>query len=85
MRSIILLILTLASTSAHAYVGPGLGLGVLGALFGLILTVLLAIFGVFWYPIKRLVKKKRNAKQKSQEAVPDKQDRDNNKGTDSVD
>ena len=75
MRLILLLTLTLASTSAYAYVGPGLGLGVLGALFGAILTVLLAIFGVFWYPIKRLLKKKRNAKQKSEETVPGKQEK----------
>ena len=83
MRSIILLILTLASASAHAYVGPGLGLGVLGALFGAILTVLLAVFGVFWYPIKRLLKKKKkNEKQKSEEPATDKQGK---QGTDPVD
>lgn len=43
---------------AHAYVGPGLGVGVIGALFGLIMTVLLAFLGLFWYPIKKLFRKK---------------------------
>jgi hypothetical protein len=40
--------------NAEAYVGPGLGLGVIGALFGAIATVILAIIGLFWYPLKRL-------------------------------
>ena len=53
------------SSVAQAYVGPGLGLGVLGAIFGGILAVLLAIFGVFWYPIKRMLKKKKSAKSES--------------------
>ena len=57
IRSISLLVLLLASASAHAYVGPGLGLGAIGALFGAIATALLAIFGVIWYPIKRMLKK----------------------------
>jgi len=40
--------------NAAAYVGPGLGLGVIGAIFGAIATVILAIIGLFWYPLKRL-------------------------------
>ena len=40
--------------NAAAYVGPGLGLGVIGAIFGVIATVILAIIGLFWYPLKRL-------------------------------
>jgi MFS-type transporter involved in bile tolerance (Atg22 family) len=39
---------------AAAYVGPGLGLGVIGAIFGVFATVILAIIGLFWYPLKRL-------------------------------
>ncbi len=42
----------------HAYVGPGLGLGAIGALFGILFAVLLAIVGIFWYPLKRLFKGK---------------------------
>ena len=47
----------LTSLSAEAYVGPGLGLGVLGAVVGGVLAVLLAIGGLVWYPIKRRFKK----------------------------
>ena len=38
-----------------AYVGPGLGLGAIAAILGIILSVFLAIFAVAWYPIKRLL------------------------------
>jgi len=48
----------LFSTQAMAYVGPGVGLGVLGTLFGLFAAVALALFGLFWYPLKRAFSKK---------------------------
>ena len=46
------------SPAALAYVGPGLGLGVLGAIFGVLAAIVLAIVGLFWYPIKRMLTKK---------------------------
>lgn len=44
---------------AHAYVGPGLGLGTVMVILGFIGSLLLAVFGIFWYPIKRFFKKRR--------------------------
>ncbi len=41
----------------HAYVGPGAGVGVIGAIVGVVLAVIMAILGIFWYPIKRMFKK----------------------------
>ncbi len=41
---------------ALAYVGPGLGAGTLGVVLGLLGSVFLALFAVFWYPIKRRLK-----------------------------
>ncbi len=38
---------------ACAYLGPGLGAGTLGVIAGLLGSILLALFAVFWYPIKR--------------------------------
>jgi hypothetical protein len=35
------------------YVGPGLGAAVVGVVLGLLTSVLLALFTIFWYPIKR--------------------------------
>jgi hypothetical protein len=44
----------LAATVAHAYVGPGLGVGVLGAMLGLLVAIVMAVIGTIWYPLKRL-------------------------------
>ena len=57
--------------SAHAYVGPGLGLGVIGTLFGGVLAILLAVAGVVWYPIKRLLKKRKAARNSIEESDVD--------------
>ena len=44
--------------SAHAYVGPGLGAGALAVIVGFLMSIFLAVVGVFWYPIKRLFRRK---------------------------
>ncbi len=49
----------LPMVSAQAYVGPGLGLGTLAVIAGVIGSVFLAIFAIAWYPLKRLFKKNR--------------------------
>ena len=54
--------LTLISSSAHAYIGPGLGGGVIAATLGVIIAILAALFGILYFPIKRLIK---NRKQKN--------------------
>ena len=41
--------------AAQAYVGPGLGLGAIGAFIGIVTAVFLAIVGVFWFPLKKLL------------------------------
>ncbi len=51
--------LMLAAVNAEAYIGPGAGVGVLGAIFGAIMAVVLAVLGVFWYPIKRLLNRRK--------------------------
>lgn len=48
--------------SAQAYLGPGLGAGTIGAIFGVIGAFLLGIFGVLYYPIKRMLKKRKAKK-----------------------
>lgn len=42
---------------ATAYVGPGLGVGMIGAILGVVLSVVLALIGIVWYPLKRLFNK----------------------------
>ena len=44
-------------SSANAYIGPGLGLGTVGILIGILGSIILALIAVLWYPFKRLLKK----------------------------
>jgi hypothetical protein len=52
--------------SALAYVGPGAGLTLLGALWGVLLAVVLAITGVLLWPIRALLARRRHARTKAQ-------------------
>ncbi len=65
---LILLISALLFDNAYAYVGPGLGLGAIGAIVGIIVTVFLAIVGVIWYPLKRMLRKLKTAKADTSES-----------------
>jgi hypothetical protein len=40
-----------------AYIGPGTGLTAIGAILAVAVGIAVAIFGFFWYPIKRLLGK----------------------------
>ena len=44
---------------SHAYLGPGIGGGVIAATIGIIVAIFAAIFGLLWFPIKRFLNKKR--------------------------
>jgi hypothetical protein len=44
---------------AAAYVGPGLGLGAIAVVLGIVGSVLLALFAIIFYPIKRALRRKR--------------------------
>lgn len=49
---------------AFAYVGPGSGLSAIGAFLALVAGVIMAILGFLWYPIKRLLGKKKSQEPK---------------------
>ena len=38
----------------HAYIGPGMGLGVIGIVLGILGALVLAFLAILWYPFKRL-------------------------------
>jgi hypothetical protein len=60
MNKINLIIVLLSiSSSASAYIGPGMGGGVFAAVLGVIGAVLLALFGILYYPIKRALKNRK--------------------------
>ena len=50
------LILALQPVAASAYIGPGVGVGAIAAVLGVLGSVFLAIVAVVYYPIKRLMK-----------------------------
>jgi len=45
--------------SADAYIGPGMGAGAIATVIGILMSILLALFTILWYPLKRLFKKKK--------------------------
>jgi len=59
MRGVLALLAILIATPAEAYIGPGLGLGTLGAILGVAAAFALAIVAVIWYPIKRMLRRAR--------------------------
>ena len=42
-----------------AYIGPGLSGGVISVILGVLASIGLALMAVVWYPIKRMLKKKK--------------------------
>tara|TARA_B100001750_G_C15471828_1_gene580227 strand:+ start:1422 stop:1634 length:213 start_codon:yes stop_codon:yes gene_type:complete len=60
--NIILTFLFLIPSVSNAYIGPGMGGGVIIATIGLIVAIFAAIFGIIWFPIKRFLKKRKKNK-----------------------
>ena len=52
----LIIVLLSINIPAYAYLGPGMGGGVIAAVLGVIGAVLLALFGILYYPIKRMLK-----------------------------
>ena len=60
MNKINLIIVLLSiSSSVFAYIGPGMGGGVIAAVLGVVGAILLALFGILYYPIKRMLKNRK--------------------------
>ncbi len=68
--------LLLTAQPALAYLGPGLGAGTVAIVLGFIASIFLALFAVFWYPIKRLIKGRKARK----ETAADREDTDGASG-----
>ena len=59
MKKKLFIVLLLISSPVFAYIGPGMGGGLLAAVLGVIGAVLLALFGILYYPIKRMLKNRK--------------------------
>ncbi len=62
------LLVFLLPAPVEAYIGPGAGLSAIGSLLALIATIFLMIVGFIWYPVKRILRRR-----KKEEAGEDKE------------
>ena len=64
MNKILILVFLLISpiSPIYAYVGPGMGGGLIATILGILLSILLSIFGILYYPIKRFLKNRKSKK-----------------------
>ena len=73
-RMLLFLLTWFVPATTFAYIGPGAGISAIGSLLVLLAAVLLAVIGFIWYPLKRLLKKRKlsdNAtKEKDKEKFP---------------
>ena len=55
--SVIVFVLLLAPTSAQAYLGPVLGLGVIGSIIAMVVVGFLSVFSFIYLPIRKLFRR----------------------------
>ena len=61
-ESLVIFFIFSSANSLFAYIGPGMGGGVIAAIFGLIAAFFLGLWGILYYPIKRALKNKKKKK-----------------------
>ena len=61
-KTILLLFLILIPLPLYAYIGPGMGGGIIAVVVGFIAAIFLALWGILYYPIKRALKNRKNKK-----------------------
>lgn len=54
------------STSSYAYLGPGMGGGIIAAIIGFFVAMFLAFWAILYYPVKRALKNMKNKKASDQ-------------------
>ena len=62
LRFVLLINFLMLSFKASAYIGPGTSAGTIAVVFGILGSIFLFLLAVLWYPFKRLMKKKKEAK-----------------------
>lgn len=62
-------LLLVVTSPVFAYIGPGAGIPVIGSLFGLIATIFVAIGAILFWPIRKVLKRrKRRAQEQNSQA-----------------
>jgi len=63
LRTTALLFLALIASPVAAYVGPGAGISVLGSLLGILATIFVAIGAILFWPIRKLMRRRKAKKE----------------------
>ena len=71
-EEIMLLFSFLKAPLLFSYIGPGMGGGVIAAIFGIFAAFFLGLWGILYYPIKRAFKNKKVKKKRSSKNVTNK-------------
>ena len=61
-RSILIIFFLLIPLYSYAYIGPGMSGGAIVAIIGFFTAILLGLWGILYYPIKRALKNRKNKK-----------------------
>jgi len=61
LKLLSIFIFLLISPAAFAYIGPGAGISVLGSLLGILGTIVVAIGAILFWPIRKLLKRRKAA------------------------
>ena len=69
IESIFISIILFNLSPLFAYIGPGMGGGVIAAIFGIIAAFFLGLWGILYYPIKRAFKNKKKKNELSKNNV----------------
>ena len=60
-----ILFFSLITKPALAYIGPGLGLGLVASIIGLFFSVILFVVAIIWFPLRKLFKKNKDKTKKN--------------------
>ena len=63
-NTILCLYIFYQATPFFSYIGPGMGGGVIAAIFGFMAAFFLGLWGILYYPIKRALKNKKSKNKK---------------------
>lgn len=56
---IVFMVFSMFPVNAQAYIGPGLGAGTVGVVLGILGSIFLTLLAIIYYPIKRMLKKRK--------------------------
>ena len=71
IKLILFILLFLIPLPSYAYIGPGRGGGVIVAIIGFFAAILLGLWGILYYPIKRALKNSKDKKELSKDSKKD--------------